>query len=46
MMYIKDWNWSRITDWMLGLTIFFVMVAMLTAPLWLCALVPGCEFAS
>lgn len=43
---MKDWNWNRITDWMLALTIAFVAIAMLTAPLWLCALMAGCEFVS
>jgi hypothetical protein len=42
---MKDWNWSRIGDWVLSLTIVFVMCAMLGAPLWICWLKTTCEFA-
>ena len=36
-------NIDRATDWALGLTIFLVVLAALSAPLWLCFLKASCE---
>jgi len=44
MFVNKSIDWNLITDILLGLTIAFVAIAMLTSPLWLCALLESCNF--